>query len=123
MSDVAFKQQALKFVAEHLLEQVSCCCCLPTPLTLDSGGSPMIPLVVHQPAYPSIWPASPSLQKGLPTNPVVTMWCVCGVCLVWLLQRGHGGDGCVLSSILCKYDLRKGDLFVLSWARVRRVMR
>ena len=22
---------------------------------------------------------------------------------------------------LCKYDLRKGDLFVLSWARVRRV--
>ena len=24
---------------------------------------------------------------------------------------------------LCKYDLRKGDLFVLSWARVRRVMR
>ena len=28
----------------------------------------------------------------------------------------------VLASILCKYDLRKGDLFVLSWARVRRVM-
>ena len=24
-------------------------------------------------------------------------------------------------STLCKYDLRKGDLFVLSWARVRRV--
>ena len=24
---------------------------------------------------------------------------------------------------LCKYDLRKGDLFVLSWARVRRVKR
>ena len=24
---------------------------------------------------------------------------------------------------LCKYDLRKGDLFVLSWARVRRVRR
>ena len=23
-------------------------------------------------------------------------------------------------STLCKYDLRKGDLFVLSWARVRR---
>ena len=23
----------------------------------------------------------------------------------------------------CKYDLRKGDLFVLSWARVRRVWR
>ena len=24
---------------------------------------------------------------------------------------------------LCKYDLRKGDLFVLRWARVRRVRR
>ena len=33
---------------------------------------------------------------------------------------GHSGDGCVLASTLCKYDLRKGDLFVLSWARVRR---
>ena len=41
---------------------------------------------------------------------------------VWMLQRGHCGDGCVLASTLCKYDLRKGDLFVLSWARVRRVI-
>ena len=39
---------------------------------------------------------------------------------VWMLQRGHSGDGCVLASTLCKYDLRKRDLFVLSWARVRR---
>ena len=45
------------------------------------------------------------------------MLCVCG------LQRGHSGDGCELASILCKYDLRKGDLFVLSRARVRRVRR
>ena len=37
---------------------------------------------------------------------------------VWMLQRGHSGDECVLASTLCKYDLRKGDLFVLSWARV-----
>ena len=37
-----------------------------------------------------------------------------------MLQRGHSGDGCDLVSTLCKYDLRKGDLFVLSWARVRR---
>ena len=36
---------------------------------------------------------------------------------VWMLQRGHSGDGCVLTSTLCKYDLRKRDLFVLSWAR------
>ena len=42
---------------------------------------------------------------------------------VWILQRGHSGDGCVLASTLCKYDLRKGDLFVLSWARVWRVRR
>ena len=41
---------------------------------------------------------------------------------VWMLERGHSGDGCVLASTLCKYDLRKGDLFVLSWARVRRVV-
>ena len=38
-----------------------------------------------------------------------------------MLQRGHSGNGCVLASTLCKYDLRKGDLFVLNW--VRRVRR
>ena len=38
-----------------------------------------------------------------------------------MLQRGHSGDGCDLASTLCKYDLRKGDLCVQSWARVRRV--
>ena len=32
---------------------------------------------------------------------------------VWMLQRGLSDDGCVLSSTLCKYDLRKGDLFAL----------
>ena len=40
---------------------------------------------------------------------------------VWMLQRGHGSDRCVLASTLCKYDMRTGDLFVLSWERVRRV--
>ena len=38
-------------------------------------------------------------------------------------RRGHNGAGFVLTSTLCKYDLMKGDLFVLSWARVRRVRR
>ena len=38
-------------------------------------------------------------------------------------SRGDNGDGCVLASTLCKYDLRNRDLFVLSWARVRRVRR
>ena len=38
-----------------------------------------------------------------------------------MLQRGHSGDGCDLALTLCKYDLRKGDLFVLNWARVQQV--
>ena len=42
---------------------------------------------------------------------------------VWMLQRGHSGNGCVLASTLCKYDLRKGDLFLQSWARMRQVKR
>ena len=37
---------------------------------------------------------------------------------VRVLQRGHSGDGCDLTSTLCKYDLGKGHLVVLSWARV-----
>ena len=28
-----------------------------------------------------------------------------------------------MASTLCKYDLKKGDLFVMSWARVRQVRR
>ena len=40
-----------------------------------------------------------------------------------MLQRGYSGDGCDLSSTLCKYDFRKGNLFVLSRTRVRRVRR
>ena len=47
----------------------------------------------------------------------------CCVSCVWVLQRGPSGDGCKLASTLCKYNLRKGDLFVLSWASVRRVRR
>ena len=45
------------------------------------------------------------------------------VSCVWVLQRGNSGDGCDLKSTLRKYDLRKRDLFVLSWAMVRRVGR
>ena len=40
-----------------------------------------------------------------------------------MLQRGHSGDGCDLASTLCKCDWRNGDLFILSWATVRRVRR
>ena len=31
------------------------------------------------------------------------------VSCVWVLKKGHSGDGCDLASTLCKYDLRKGD--------------
>ena len=47
------------------------------------------------------------------------MCCVCKC----FKQRGHSGDRCDLASTLCKYDWRKRDLFVLGWARVRRVRR
>ena len=33
-----------------------------------------------------------------------------------MLHRGHSGDVCDLTSTLCKYELRKCDLFVMSWA-------
>ena len=34
------------------------------------------------------------------------------------VTRGNCNDGCDLASTLCKFDLRKGDFFVMSWARV-----
>ena len=40
-----------------------------------------------------------------------------------LLQMGHSGDVYELASTMCKYDLRKGDLSLMSWTRVRRVSR
>ena len=47
------------------------------------------------------------------------------MCVVYVNYKGGivVTDGCDLASTLCKYDLRKGDLFVLSWASVRRVRR
>ena len=42
---------------------------------------------------------------------------------VWMLQRGHSGDGCVLASTFYKYDLKKGDSSAPSWARARRARR
>ena len=88
-----------------------CCCCLPTPMTLASGGSPMFPLVVHQPASPSIWPAVQSPRRGLSTNPWVTMWCVCGrsrrddVCRVCGCHRGGTVVMDVIRRRLCAVQL------------------
>ena len=39
-------------------------CCPSTPMALASGGSPMFPLVVHQPASPSIWPRQQCSHSG-----------------------------------------------------------
>ena len=35
--------------------------------------------------------------------------------------EGHSRDGCDLASTLCEYELSKGDLCVMSWARVQQV--
>ena len=102
----------------------------PLPWPLLVGGvrcsracGPPASFSVHL-ASSAVTPAG-SVHKSRGDN-VVRMWVQlkrwCVSC-VWMLQRGHSGDGCVLPSTLCKYDLRKGDLFVLSWARVRRVRR
>ena len=40
-------------------------------------------------------------------------------CVVCVLQRGQYGEVCVFASTLCKQDLSMGNLFGLSWARVR----
>ena len=46
---------------------------------------------------------------------------MCRVCACY--RRGIVVMDVFLASPLCKYDLRKEDLLVLSWARVRRVRR
>ena len=46
---------------------------------------------------------------------------MCRVCESY--RGGNSGDRCDLALTLCKYDLRKDDLFVLGWQRVRRVRR
>ena len=38
-----------------------------------------------------------------------------------VLHRGQRGEGCCVSSTLCRYDIRMGLLLVRSWARVQRV--
>ena len=66
-----------------------CCCCLPTPLILVCGGSPIITLLVHQPAYPSIWPEAPPSQRR---RLCVNMLWGRETCLFWV---GQGcDDGC-----------------------------
>ena len=42
---------------------------------------------------------------------------MCCVCVCVSVTKGPS-DGSDWSSTLCKYDLRNGELFVLSWARM-----
>ena len=103
-------------------------CRLPTPLTLVCGGGKSDHTVLGPPASLSLHLAScyitpaGSVHKSRGAS-VVRMWVKLKIWCVWVLQRGNSGDECDLTSTLCKYDLRKGDLFVLSWARVGRVRR
>ena len=96
---ISWKECLFIIDTQSLINNTVVMLCLITPLTLVCGGSPIIPLLVHQPAYLSIWPAAPSLQQGLSTNPGGEQ---CGayvgaveemVCVVCVLQRGHSGDG------------------------------
>ena len=98
------------------------CYSLSTPLTLPSGDSPIFPFVVHQTASPSSGQqcshSGGPVHKSRGVDDVMRMLvklkrCVLCMCMR-MLQRGHYGDGCVLASTLCKYDLRKGDLYVLT---------
>ena len=93
------------------------------------GGSPIIPLLVHQPAYLASSFITPvgSVHKSRGDSVVriwglwvqLKRWCVS--CAFVLQGSWHSGDGCDLASTLCNYDLMKGDC--LGWARVRRVRR
>ena len=110
----------------------TCCCCLPThsldPCLWEGGVLSSIFWSTSQ----LISPSGQQLHHSSGVCPhiqecsVVRMWVQlkrwCVSC-VWVLQRGHSDDGCDLASTLCNYDLKKGDWFVLNWARVRRVRR
>ena len=105
------------------------CCCLPTTLTFASVGSLSSNLwstsSFSDHLASSVVTQTGSVHKSRGDN-LVRMWVQlkrwCVLC-VWVLQRRNSGDGCDLALTLCKYDLGKGDLFVLSWAMVRRVRR
>ena len=97
-------------------------------MDLASGGEsdvpacgPPVSFSFHL-ASSAVTPAG-SVHKSRSDN-VVHMWVQLHMCVVCVsVTEGDSGDGCDLASTLCKYDLRKGDLFVLSWARVRQVRR
>ena len=104
-----------------------CCCVYPLTWPLFVGGVRSSRFwFTNQHISPSgqqlhhwVCPQIQGWQCGAYVGAVEEMVCV--VCVG--VAEGHSGDGCDLASTLCKYDLRKGDLFVLIWARVRRLRR
>ena len=56
---------------------------------------------------------------------MVRMWVqlkrLCGMCVCECYKGGIVVMGVFAVYFFCKYDLRKGDLFVQSWARLQRV--
>ena len=71
------------------------------------------------------WPTSTGAVHKSGTCSCVFMLLQLNKCVVCGsdLQTRHSGDGCLTSSILFKYERSRGHLFVMSWARVRRVAR
>ena len=55
---------------------ITCCCCLPTPLALASGGGPIFLLVVHLSASPSIWPVRSAHKSSAYVGTDEEMMCV-----------------------------------------------
>ena len=53
-----------------------------------------------------------SVHKSMGDNVGAVEEMMCVVCVS--VTRRNSEDGCVLGSTLCKYTLKKGDLFVLS---------
>ena len=90
---------------------------------LDPGRSPIISLVVHQTSgqqfrhSSGVCPQIQGWQRGAYVGEVEKMMCV--VC-VGVTEGAHWWW--VWFGVDFVYDLRKCDLFVLSWARVRRLM-
>ena len=82
-----------------------------------SGSKSMLCASTHS-LDPCLWGGGGSDCPAFGPPASISLHLACNYIMVWLLQRGHSGDGCDLASTLCMYDLRKGDLFVLSWARV-----
>ena len=88
-------------------------------MTLASGRESDVPTCGTPASFPvhrassAVTPAGyvHKSRGGNVVRMLVQLKRLCVSCM-WMLQRGHSGDGWVLPSTLCKYDLKKGDLFV-----------